>query len=158
MNARNVVLGLLSVAVFSVAGVVNAACSVPSRLRAEVGINISQPQFRAHRSLGLHARRSGATRLLLQLDHDCGGCVHLHALTDSAAAGPVCWDPNDVPEPGPHPRNCTPIWDVEGQVWIDSDCETPILLNLGTFDIRAGSPRRVAWTAPDSDVAFLALD
>jgi hypothetical protein len=101
------------------------------------------------------------------------GGYRLDPLTGSASAGPVCWNPNDdIPHPGPEPRNCTPIWDTEGQTWLDPECDTPILLNLGAgpydltsaadgvrFDIRAdGSPRKVAWTSRGSEVALLALD
>ena len=101
------------------------------------------------------------------------GGYRINPLRASASAGPVCWNPeDDIPHPGPAPRNCTPIWDTEGQTWLDPDCDTPILLNLGPgpydltsaadgvrFDIRAdGSPRKVAWTSRGSEVALLALD
>jgi hypothetical protein len=100
------------------------------------------------------------------------GGYRLTPVRDDDAAGPVCWNRDDIPMPGRQPRNCEPIWDVDGEVWLDPECNTPILLNPGTgtyqftsaangvrFDIRAdGSPRLVAWTLPDSDVAFLALD
>lgn len=213
MNARNLRIALLSVAVFPVADTANAACSAPSRLRAEVGINISRTQLRSsapgiatltdengaecfgwtvsgqikiiqhNPEVEYVVSGSGAGHWLYTLDAPAqpGSCYnstitaqggyHWGALTGSDAAGPVCWDPNDV-QPAPPPRNCTPIWDVEGQVWLDSDCETPILLNLGTgtyqltsaadgvrFDLRAdGSPRRVAWTTREADIAFLAFD
>lgn len=70
------------------------------------------------------------------------------------------------------PRNCTPIWDAEGMTWIDPECDTPILLDLGgrgykltsasdgvSFNIRDdGVARQIGWTAPDSEVAFLVRD
>lgn len=76
------------------------------------------------------------------------------------------------PSPDPQPRNCTPYWDVEGQTWVDEDCSTPILINLGSggyqlssaaagvrFDIRDdGAPRETAWTLAGSEIAFLARD
>lgn len=77
--------------------------------------------------------------------------------------------PQATPTP---PKNCSPYWDVEGQTWVDRECDTPILLDLGVggyrltsaidgvrFDIRGdGLPRQVAWTAPHSETAFLVLD
>ena len=70
------------------------------------------------------------------------------------------------------PRNCTPIWDAEGMTWIDPECDTPILFDLGglgykltsaddgvSFNIRDdGVARQIGWTAPNSEVAFLARD
>lgn len=101
------------------------------------------------------------------------GAFRVNPLTGSDSGGPSCWNAEDeLPQPDPSPRNCTPIWDAEGQTWVDAGCDTPVLLNLGTgdyeltsaangvrFDIRNdGQPRRIAWTSPQSDVAFLALD
>lgn len=101
------------------------------------------------------------------------GGYTLTPLRGSDSAGPTCWNAEDeLPQPEPEPRNCTPIWDAEGQTWLDSECDTPILLNLGTgpyaltsaangvrFDLRNdGGSRKVAWTSAGSDVAFLALD
>lgn len=101
------------------------------------------------------------------------GGYTLTPLRDSDEAGPVCWNADDeLPDPELEPRNCTPIWDAEGQTWTDPACDTPVLLSLGTgrydltsaangvhFDLRNdGGSRKVAWTAPGSGVAFLALD
>ncbi|HEX6087877.1 MAG TPA: hypothetical protein VF266_25315 [Thermoanaerobaculia bacterium] len=87
--------------------------------------------------------------------------------TDSKTTPAALPDYKDV-----EPKDCVPIWDAEGMTWIDSECDTPIVLDLAgrgyhltsvadgvMFDLRDdGSPRRTGWTSQESEVAFLAWD
>jgi hypothetical protein len=215
VSVRTIAACALAATLFLGARVTEASCSAPTRLIAEVGVNVSKAQYRVS--------APGLARLVDQSGNECfnwvvdgeikimqhkprvdytvagsgpghwiytldapaqpascytasitssGGYV-LTPLTGSGFAGPACWNGEDeLPQPDPEPRNCTPIWDVEGQTWLDPECDTPVLLNLGTgsyeltsaadgvrFDIRnEGSARQVAWTSRGSELAFLAYD
>ncbi len=108
---------------------------------------------------------------------DCQGVVKFE--TKSCQGCQPSPSPSPVPSPSEAPTPCTPPLKLDGGVTDscecnpdDPNCVSPVLIDVSgngfkltdaaggvDFDMRAnGSMLRVAWTAPDADDAWLALD